>query len=267
MNSQSSSKINNLLRTWPRGAVAVHSWLDKQGIYRQLADTYERSGWIQRIGRGAFKRGDDKIDWKSGLYAIQEQLGFSVHAGGKTALQLQGYAHFLPLGKAYEVVLFGTSGTRLPSWFWEYDWGVKIRYTQTNLFSADGNVGLTEKEVEAFFVKISAPERAIMEVLYAIDQNESFGEAKLLMEGLTTLRPGIVTRLLEGCPSIKVKRLFMFFAEEVNHGWVKKVNLSGVDFGKGKRVIAGGGHFSPKYEISVPEITLKGEGEDSRKTV
>src|SRR3989338_10017803 len=118
MDGQNVSKINKLLKSWPRGAVAVHSWLDKQGIYRQLVDTYERSGWVHRIGRGAFKRGDDKVDWKGGLYAVQEQLWLSVHVGGKTALQLEGYAHFLPLGKGQEVVLFGTAGTKLPSWFW-----------------------------------------------------------------------------------------------------------------------------------------------------
>jgi len=48
-----------------------------------------------------------------------------------------------------------------------------------------------------------------MEVLYAVPQVDSYEEARLLMEGLITLRPRVVQSLLEKCASVKVKRLFM----------------------------------------------------------
>ena len=60
------------------------------------------------------------------------------------------------------------------------------------------------------------------------------------MEGLKTLRPDLVTVLLANCNSIKVKHLFMYLAEEENHLWLPRVDLSEVDFGKGKRVIGEG---------------------------
>ncbi len=104
-----------------------------------------------------------------------------------------------------------------------------------------------------YVVRLSTPERAIMEVLYGVPKEESYEEAKLLMEGLTTLRPRLVQMLLESCVSIKVKRLFMVLAESCGHTWVKKLDLSKVDFGKGKRMLVRGGRFDSKYNITVPE--------------
>jgi hypothetical protein len=91
-----------------------------------------------------------------------------------------------------------------------------------------------------------------MEVLYGVPQVDSYEEARLLTEGLTTLRPRLVQALLEHCASVKVKRLFMFLAENCKHAWAGKVDLSKVDFGSGKRVLIKGGRFDPKYQITVP---------------
>jgi hypothetical protein len=33
---------------------------------------YEKSGRVRRIGRGAYVRAGDGIDWSGGLYAIQQ---------------------------------------------------------------------------------------------------------------------------------------------------------------------------------------------------
>lgn len=253
MASETRSKINQLLKKWSSGTVAVLPWLEKQGVYQQLVHEYEKTSWIRRLGQGAYARADDKVEWTGGLYAIQAQLGLPIHAGGKTALQMQGYAHFLPLGKGAPVSLFGLPDVKLPTWFKRYRWGVKVRYVTTNLFIGEANQGLTKKEIERYSVSVSAPERAIMEVLYQVPQEESYAEAKLLMEGLTTLRPRLVQTLLEHCASVKVKRLFMVLAESCQHAWVRKLDLSKVNFGKGKRMLVRGGRFDSKYNISVPD--------------
>jgi len=253
MASEPRSKLNRLLRAWPQGTVAVSRWLEAQGAYQQLVHEYEKSGWIQRIGQGAYVRSGDTVEWTGGLHALQELMKLPVHAGAKTALQMQGYAHFLPLGKGGSVSLFGAPGTRLPAWFRQHDWGVELRYFTTKLFVDDPDAGLTKKELTNYAITLSAPERAIMEVLYLVPAEESFEEAALLMEGLTTLRPRLVQSLLEQCRSVKVKRLFMFLAEACNHAWVKKLDLSKVNFGKGKRMIVKGGRFDAKYNITVPD--------------
>jgi hypothetical protein len=96
-----------------------------------------------------------------------------------------------------------------------------------------------------------------MEVLYGVPQVDSYEEAQHLMEGLTTLRPRLVQKLLENCASVKVKRLFMFLAENCKHGWAGKVDLSKVDFGSGKRVLLEGGRLDAKYQITVPNTETR----------
>ncbi|MBI2358005.1 MAG: type IV toxin-antitoxin system AbiEi family antitoxin [Deltaproteobacteria bacterium] len=252
MASFTSSKINRLLKIWPSGTVAVLSWLEKHGVYQQLVHEYEKTSWVRRVGRGAYAKAGDKVEWTGGLYAIQEHMGLSIHAGGKTALQMQGYAHFLPMGRGTWISLFGSPGVKLPMWFKQYRWGSKIRYTTTNLFPPEVDKGLTRNDMGPCAVTVSTPERAIMEVLYGVPGQESYEEAKLLMEGLTTLRPRLVQALLEDCASVKVKRLFMVVAESCQHAWVKRVDVSKVNFGKGKRMLVKGGRFDPKYNITVP---------------
>jgi hypothetical protein len=88
-----------------------------------------------------------------------------------------------------------------------------------------------------------------------VPKAESFEESFLLMEGLTTLRPKLVQELLEKCHSVKVKRLFMLLAERANHPWVKKLDLSKVDFGTGNRMLIKGGRVNKKYQISVPDLS------------
>ncbi len=252
MASENGSKINRLLRIWPHGAVAVLRWLQQQGIYQQLVHAYEKSAWIRRIGQGAYVRVGDTIHWTGGLYAMQAQMGLLVHVGGKTALEMQGYAHYLPFGKGAVVALFGTPGTRLPVWFRQYDWGVELRYITTRLFDDAMDAGLTQKDLGSYAVTISTPERAIMEVMYSLPRDASFEEVALLMEGLTTLRPRMLQGLLEQCRSVKVKRLFMYLAEDCHHAWVQKLDVSKVNMGKGKRMLVKGGRFNAKYNLTVP---------------
>ena len=242
---------------WPKKTVATYDWLEGQGVYRQLADTYVKSGWLERVGRGAFKwAGEEKVDWTGALYALQTQLKLSVHAAGKTALQMQGYAHYLAVGAKPAAVLFGKAGEKLPAWFERYSWETKIRYTAAYLFHDKKTLGLTDFNASDYSIKIAAPERAMFEVCYDVPDKESFEEAGHLMEGLTTLRPNLVQSLLEDCNSVKTKRLFMYFAEEYGHAWLKKLNLSKVDFGKGNRSLCADGQYNKKYQLVVPKKVM-----------
>ncbi|MDX1251223.1 MAG: type IV toxin-antitoxin system AbiEi family antitoxin domain-containing protein [Gammaproteobacteria bacterium] len=49
----------------------------------------------------------------------------------------------------------------------------------------------------------------------------------------------------------------MVLAEACNHAWVKKLGLSKVDFGKGKRMIVKGGRLDTKYNITVPDANFQ----------
>ena len=91
-----------------------------------------------------------------------------------------------------------------------------------------------------------------MEMLYLAPKEQSFDEAYEIIDGLTTLRPKLVQRLLEECKSIKVKRLFLFMADSSNHDWVKELNIEKINLGSGKRVVVKNGVLDKKYKITVP---------------
>jgi hypothetical protein len=104
---------------------------------------------------------------------------------------------------------------------------------------------------------ISTPERAIMEVLSEVDATPgSFVYASELFEGLTVLRPAMIHQLLAGCTRVKVKRLFLFLATYHRHPWLKRLDVSGIDTGSGKRQIVKGGHLDKTFQITVPESFL-----------
>jgi len=126
MDSQNRNKINRLMETWTHGTVATQSWLNSQGVYRQLSEAYVRSGWLTRIGRGAFIRKGEKVDWTGGLFALQKQLHLDVHVVAKTVLELKGYVHYVLLGADRIVSLLGLFGTKLFAWFLTYPWHVNV---------------------------------------------------------------------------------------------------------------------------------------------
>ena len=80
-----------------------------------------------------------------------------------------------------------------------------------------------------------------------------FTECYELMEGLSTLRPSQVQSLLEKCKSIRVKRMFLYLAEKVDHQWLHYIKTDKIDLGSGKRALVKGGVFIPKYNITVPK--------------
>ena len=247
---ENSSKIQNLLAAWPNGTAHTSVALRKLGYSDFLLYHYRRSGWIQALGRGAFSKVGDVVDWRGGLYALQRHLNLSVHLGGKSALAYQGSSHFLVFGKEI-VTLFAAPGTRLPSWFTQHEWGVTVTLTTTNLFPDD--TGIITETVGNFSIRVSSRERAMFEALHGAPQSQSLSEARLLMGALTNLRPALVQRLLERCASIKVKRLFMVLAEDSRLPWIKKLDLKKVDFGSGDITVVKGGKLHPQYRVTLPK--------------
>lgn len=260
MSGLKGTKINQILKTWPQGTVAATCWLEANGVYHQLAHNYEQSAWIKRIGHGAYIRDGDHVDWQGAVYAVQRHLKLHVHVAAKTALELQGVVHFVPArSNGRSIYLFGAGRTKLPMWFKQYNWEVGVHFMATDLFSMPKNLGFIEKNMGTYSIRISSRERAALELLHLVLQEQDYEESKLLFEGLRTLRPDLVQKLLEHCRSIKAKRLFLHLADATNQPWVKELKFSRIYFGKGKRVIAGGGVFDSKYNISVPKISQGGE--------
>ncbi len=261
MTSENRSKINQILQSWPAGTVAVQSWLERQGVYQQLAYAYEKSHWLKRIGRGAYIRQGDQVDWAGGIYALQQHMCLKIHVGAKSALELRGLAHYIAAGSGGYLYLFGRRGEKIPSWFKAHNWQRRIAYNTSTLFN-NHNLGLTKQSMDRYEITISGPERAILELLHLVPKKQSFDESFLLMGGLATMRPKLLQQLLEDCKSIKVKRLFLYLAEQCNHQWFKEINVSKINLGKGKRLIVRGGHLDSKYLITVPDLANNSDEEE-----
>jgi hypothetical protein len=257
MTTQNRSKLNRVFTEWPHETVVTLKWLANKGVSRFLARTYIKGGWIKPIGPGAFAKADAKPLWTGGLHALQNQLKLPVHAGGETALRLNGYGHNVPMGSLPTAYLFAPQATKLPSWFLKYKWTNKIQFQTTDFLAYKKEFGFTVDKQTG--ITLSSPERAILETLLLIPGYTTFDGAAHLMEGLSTLRPDLVSTLLRACRSVKVKRCFLYLADQINHTWFKQLDLSKVDLGKGKRVIVPGGVFNQKYQITVPH-THPGQG-------
>lgn len=256
MDRQNSSKLNYLLQNWPQGSVAPTAWLKDQGISRQLLARYEEYNWVTRLAKGVVIRNGDDVTWEGVVYTLQTLQTLNVWVGGKTALQLKGHAHFVQMTKIPTVQLYSANLDRVPRWIFDLKKIAYFKFQKSKLFSGKASEhNLSQFEAGKISIKISSPERAIIELLDGVPIEQTFDETKLIFENLTTLRPAILQALLENCTSIKVKRLFLYFAEQSGHSWFKKLNVSKIDLGSGKRAIVPKGKLNLKYQILIPSDT------------
>ena len=252
MSGDYRTKINQKLLAAPMGAVLTLRWLKEKGISAKLANHYASSGWLHRVGSGAFTTTPEPPSWLGVVYGLQQKPGCTVHPGGRTALEIAGRSHFLSLGES-TTHLFGAKNERLPSWALHAFLSQKLKYTTTNFLPA--TVGLQEYRAGSFTIQVSGEERAILEFLYEQEVDEpGYEHMRLIFESLGTLRVPVLQKLLEGCTSVKVKRLFLHLAEVQAHTWFKLLDFSKISLGAGKRVLVKGGRLDKKYLITVPVI-------------
>src|SRR3990167_8902519 len=184
------SKLNSLLYHWNAGTLATSDWLNTQGVYHQLSNTYVKHGWIERLASGVFKRSGDHITWQSAVYALQKLKGLPVHVGGLSAIELRGYSHFIR--NQTSITLFGDV-FRLPSWCYKLSFDeTKLAYTKASPWESGFSEAITEYTTDSFELQVSSLERAITEFLDGVPQRHTYEEAAHLMEGLTSLRPDVV---------------------------------------------------------------------------
>lgn len=245
------SKIGKLIQEYPRGLVLLSLWLVSRGYTYELQQQYRKNGWLKSIGKGAMLKSGDPHLLSGALAALQSQANISIHLGGRSALELNGNAHYLQLASP-EATLFAPGKTKLPAWFINNKWDVDSKIFRTSLFEND-SIGLIDYQDAGIDMKISNPGRAMMECLSLCPNEFSLIEAYQLMEGLSTLRPQQVQELLEKCKSIKAKRLFLYFAERAGHSWLKYIDTTKIELGSGNRSLSNDGVLIPKYQLVLPK--------------
>ncbi|HOI22535.1 MAG TPA: type IV toxin-antitoxin system AbiEi family antitoxin domain-containing protein [Spirochaetales bacterium] len=250
MSTPDGTNIKKLLKKHPRNTVITARELLVYGVSRDLQRVYVRSGWLKRIGPGAYIFLDDTVSLDGAVHALQTGLGLSVHLGGYSALgECYGKTHNLPAERASE--LFAFRGEKLPAWF-------RSNYASNCVVSVSSflpaKAGLVDYDSGGFTVQISSLERAMLEMLYLSPERHTLRETYQIMELLTSVKPSLMQSLLEQCSSVKVKRLFLYMSDRAGHAWINRLDLSRIALGSGVREIEKGGKVDKKYNIVINDL-------------
>lgn len=276
MTRQTERKLNQLEQSLPEGLLVDASWLRKKGYSTSLSSQYVSAGWLEQPARRVYRRPRGSLSWQQVVISLQTLLEYPIIVGGRTALDLQGYAHYLPQGPTI-VHLYGRKAP--PNWLYKLSLDSRLIFHNDrklfrsepvtrgltslawNLKTSQGvstdpiHAGLTVQPWGQWEwpLMLSTPERAVLELLDELPARESFHQVDKLLEGLSSLSPRRLTRLLADCRNVKVKRLFFYFADRHKHAWLKEINKPDFDLGRGKRMLVKGGKFDRTYQITVPE--------------
>ncbi len=263
-----SEKARNLIQ---EGVLVTPSWLMKHGVTRSQMNNWLRSGQLVTEAHGVYRRPGPPLKWQSVVYSLQCMDEFDPVIGNITALEMLGFGHYLSFADKQTVHLYYRE--RMPEWLSKIETNAEFALHRDILFS--GSKGLSSVEWNEkqgvtwnndplsglksepwgnwdWPITLSTPERAVLEVLDDVPSAVSFETADQLMQGLVNLSPGRLKRLLSDCTSVKVKRLFFWFAERQNHAWLKRLDPEQFNLGSGKRMLVKGGTLDKKYQITVP---------------
>lgn len=266
--------LNRLLNGLPHGLLVDSAWLQALGISRTSIHDYVQRGWLERVAPRVYRRAKATgtttcVRWEVAALSAQRIRSSSFYVGGLTALKLHGHGPFARMGGGLAAHLYDPAST-IPAWLSKLPVDAKLIVHKRALFSVMSlgvdwhrlDLGTTrlgavvqspaEDEPWDYFLRVASAERASIEIMEDVPQRLTFDHADAIFEGLTTLRPRIVTKLLEDCSSIRVKRLFLFFADRHGHDWVKQVDRNSINLGLGKRQLVAGGRLNARYQITVP---------------
>jgi Transcriptional regulator, AbiEi antitoxin, Type IV TA system/Transcriptional regulator, AbiEi antitoxin N-terminal domain len=263
--------LNRLGGELPEGVLVDAAWLRERGYSRQLLSHYVRAGWLDQPARGVYRRPRGPLSWQQLVVSLQTFLDFPLAVGGRTALELLGYAHYLSHRES-QVHLYGPKSP--PGWLNNMKLELQFKYHRDQRLFKNHPVSPEIKKLAAapaakdslsrslttlpmgqwdWKLILSTPERALLELLDELPTHETFHQVDMLMQGLTSLSPRRLQALLADCKSVKVKRLFFFFADRHSHAWLKPLKKQKFDLGTGKRLLAKGGRLDHAYQITVPE--------------
>jgi hypothetical protein len=279
MDGHPAPKLKLLLQTVPHGFLVDTPWLRRHAISRQSVSAYVKNGWLERVMQGVYRRPFSAAEsaevthsWKTPLLSAQRIMGYRFHVGGTSALSLQGHAHYLPLGGEGAIHLYGAD---IPAWLLRLKMDGRFVGHGITLFGEDG-AGVEDTpyspsgsdHAEAalgpwgWTIRMSTPERAILEALDELPAHGSFHTIDAIFEGLVNLRPKLLATLLGHCRSVKVKRLFFVYADKHAHAWRRHLDMDAVDLGRGDRALVPGGRLHPIHRITVPAELMPQEASD-----
>jgi hypothetical protein len=231
MPSSSPTTPIKALAYLPRGGPVDTACLRQIGVSPALASHYVRSGWLTRLGRGVFMFPEDELKVAPTLALLARHVP-GLHVGGKTALAWRGIRH--NVGPREKLTLWGHDSRPLPSWFGQR---FPSRYVARKLFDAQLAVdfGLQPLPETPQGPLVSVPERALLEMLSEVaTPQQGLEEARNIMEAVRSPRLDVLQTLLQHCPSVKVVRLCVQWAEELGLKWATEARRFAGPRGRGR---------------------------------
>jgi len=105
-------------RILSEGIIANRSWLMEKGFERPAIDYYIRSGKIEAVNHGIYRKPGPPLKWQNVVYSLN-QHGFRVHVGHRTALSFHGFQHYLAFGGDEDICFYCEKN--IPKWVNELD--------------------------------------------------------------------------------------------------------------------------------------------------
>jgi hypothetical protein len=87
-------QLNYLERILPEGLLVDAAWLIKRGYSTSLRSQYVSAGWLEQPARQVYRRPRGSLGWQQVVISLQTLLRCRLTVGGRTALELEGYAHW-----------------------------------------------------------------------------------------------------------------------------------------------------------------------------
>jgi hypothetical protein len=229
-----SVRFREVLREVPRGAPLATPWLSERGLNAQQVARLAESGWLMRLGRGVYLLPGDQLNRDAALAWLVSEIP-GLHVAGKTALAWHGVRHNLAAKE--RLVLWGDRPATLPGWFTSV---FPSSYQATHLFddAMSPGLGLGSLPAGRPDLVVSAPERAILELLSDVGKKQGLEEARHLVEAARSLRLDVLEELLCYLKRIKVARLAHLLADDLDLPWKSLARACSERLGGGKRWVA-----------------------------
>jgi len=192
------------------------------GISADLAVHYARSGWLKRLARGVYIRPGEALSLHPSLLVLERQIA-GLHVGGKTALEWYGVRQYV--SQQAVLHLYGWVTARIPDWFVRH---FPAEYHRKRLFdeTPDKMLGVGRFENRDGAPLVSAPERALLEMLDEVGVRQPLQEAREIAEGAYSLRAEVLVDLLKRCTSVKTVRLCLSLGRELSLPWAGKLDAA-----------------------------------------
>jgi len=117
----------------PEGQLVNRAWLLARGFSRPRVDYALRAGKLETVAHGVYRRPGPPLKWEHVVYSLNE-MGCPVRVGGRSALELQGLAHYLPAGGVRRIDLYGTA--KVPAWVADFPAPFRFETHNQRLFDA-----------------------------------------------------------------------------------------------------------------------------------